>query len=361
MSLSKHVHLACALSLAAMAGLGLAAPPLPQKPEEPPRYRVSGPFTHENLSVFFLHGEDQIKGSKILTLDEALAAKKVIVHETKNVNQLAVENVSPTESVFIQAGDIVKGGQQDRTIAIDLLLQPKSGKVAVASFCVEAGRWSGRGKEDVRAFNRSGDAIVGNSLKVAARAAGGKQREVWDKVKDAQEKLGGNVKANVTAKASASSLALTLEHKKVLEAVDTYVKKLQGSLDRQADVVGYAVAINGKVNNADVYASSDLFRKLWPKLLKNSAIEAVAEKKEKLKFDTPRPEAVTAFLADAARGKRSEKTTVGALKEVQCESEKNFLFETRASAGAVLRRSYVCKPAEQPKPAPKSPGGRQKR
>jgi hypothetical protein len=330
------------LGLALAAGLSFAVPPPAQKPEEPPRYRVSGPHSHDNLTIFFLHGEDQIKGSKILTLDEALAQKKVIVHETKAVQQLAIENVSPNESVFIQAGDIVKGGQQDRTLAIDLLLQPRSGKMPIPSFCVEQGRWSRRGGEDVKAFNRSNDALVGNRLKVAARSAKD-QSKVWNEVSDAQKKLGEKVKGNVMAPASSSSLALTLEHKKLLGAVDVYVKKLEPTLGKQANVIGYAVAINGKVNNADVYASADLFRKLWPKLLKASAVEAVAERKEKAKVSAVKPEAVTAFLADAAKGKRTEKKTLRDLKEVQCETDKNILFETRAKAGTVLRRSYVGK------------------
>ena len=74
-------------------------------------YRFSGPYTHDNLTIFLIHGADQIKDRDILTLEEALNEKKVMVHETKNVNQLAIENVSGQE-VFVQAGDIVRGGQR---------------------------------------------------------------------------------------------------------------------------------------------------------------------------------------------------------------------------------------------------------
>src|SRR5262249_432299 len=73
--------------------LGLAPPAGPgAKPAGPAvlPYRISEPVTHGNLTVFFLYGEDQIKGKKILTLDEALKEKKVVVHETKNVSQLAI-------------------------------------------------------------------------------------------------------------------------------------------------------------------------------------------------------------------------------------------------------------------------------
>jgi len=52
--------------------------------------------------------------------------KKVTVFETGNVNQLAIENTS-AETVYVQGGDIVKGGQQDRVFTTDLVLPPKSG------------------------------------------------------------------------------------------------------------------------------------------------------------------------------------------------------------------------------------------
>lgn len=344
MSRSTRLHLSAVLALAVTAGLGLAlAPPASAPTAEPPAptYRLSTAFTHENLTIFFLHGDDQIKGKKILTLDEALDQKKVIVHETKNVNQLSIENTADFE-VFVQAGDIVKGGQQDRVIAYDMLLPKKSAKVPIASFCVEQGRWSRRGGEDAGKFNRCNDNLASNTLKLAARA-GKDQSGVWREVTAVQGKLAENAKANVMAAASPSSLALTLEHKKLLEAVDVYVKKLQGNLDKQTDVIGYAVAINGKVNNADVYANAELFKKLWPKLLKSSAVEAVAEKKEKLKFDPVKPEAVTTFMADAAKGKKTERKLVHELKEYQCDSPKIVLFETRANAGAIVRRSYVGK------------------
>ena len=50
-------------------------------------YRISGPYTHKNLTVFLVHGKDLLKGHSFLTLQEALAQKKVIVCETKDVNE----------------------------------------------------------------------------------------------------------------------------------------------------------------------------------------------------------------------------------------------------------------------------------
>jgi hypothetical protein len=310
----------------------------------PPPYRITGPHSHDNLAVFFLHGPDQARGRNFLTLDEALEQKKVTVLETKNVTELAIENCATTESVFIQAGEIVKGGQQDRAITVDMVVPPKSGKQPLPSYCVEQGRWSRRGAEDATRFGRSGDNLVGNDLKMAARNPAS-QGEVWSQVARAQRQLNARLKSEVRNKDSATSLGLTLEDKKLLGAVDAYAKKLEPALGKQADVIGCAVAINGRVNNADVYASAELFRKLWPKLLKASAVEAVAARPPGNRpAPAVRPEAVAAFLAEAEKGKRSERQINKALKELRLEADKYLLYETReAGKGPILRRSYLAK------------------
>jgi hypothetical protein len=130
-------------------------------------YHLSGPYTHDNLSIFLLHDADRLKGKTFLTLQEALEQGKVIVHETGNVNELVIENVSTDVEVFVQSGDIVKGGQQDRLIACDLMVPPRSGKMPVASFCVEAQRWTQRGKEAVRKFSCSTCQLPSRGLRLA--------------------------------------------------------------------------------------------------------------------------------------------------------------------------------------------------
>ena len=105
---------------------------------------VTGPFTHENLSIFLLRGSDTLDGSRFIPLDQALEQKFVTVHETGTVGQLEVENLSDSLDLYIQAGDVVKGGRQDRTLGVDFVLPAKSGRVPIPSFCVESGRWHRR-------------------------------------------------------------------------------------------------------------------------------------------------------------------------------------------------------------------------
>jgi len=346
MAMSTFVRRVAVLALMAGGVLALGADKTTPGPQSKPApaYHLSGPYTHGNLTVFLIRGADQIKGKNFLTLDEALEQKKVIVHETQNVNQLAIENLSSTDEVFLQAGDIVKGGQQDRLITFDLILPPRSGKMRVAVFCVEAGRWSGRGMESAAVFSSSKDQAATRGVKLAARSAGS-QREVWAGVVQAQSQLAAKVGRPVQAAQSRSSLQLTLENKDLSKVVDGYIKELAPCLGGQDDVIGCAFAINGTVSSADVYASHHLFRKLWPKLLKASAVEAVAELQKDKKFEAVTADRVRAFLADAETGKKTAKEVNRRIRQVQRDTEKNILFETRDrdEKGAAVRRSYIGK------------------
>lgn len=307
-------------------------------------YKISGPYTHENLTIFLVHGKDTINGKKFLTLQEAMEKKVVIVHETKDVNELAIENVSADEEVYVQSGDIVKGGQQDRVLAVDLIVQPRSGRIPIAAFCVEQGRWRQRGQEAAGKFESSNEMIATRGLKVAANKSKS-QAEVWAKVSEAQDKLSSNVGGRVNSPISASSLQLSLENKQVQEVTDNYIKKLAGIIDGKADVIGYALAINGKVNSSDVYGSSALFKKLWPKLLKASAVEALSELQKGAKFDSVRTDSVRGFFAATEDGKASENKVSDRIKMVTRETDENIVFETRdqKQGEAVIHRSYVKK------------------
>jgi hypothetical protein len=346
--MARHVLLSAGLAWLALSALALAGDDKADtKPKEGPAaaYTISGPFTHDNLTIFLLHGKDTLSGKPLLTLQEALEQKKAVVHETAQVNELSVENVSPDVDVYIQPGDIVKGGRQDRLIVYDLILPPRSGKVPVASFCVEAGRWAQRGGEAAAHFGSSGNVANSKDLKVAAQSAMRSQDQVWNKVREAQQKLSRNVGQPVQSNASPTSLQLTLEDKKLLEEVDRYVKELARAVEGKDDVIGYAVAINGRVEAADVFGSHALFLKLWPKLINGSATEALAEKQKDKKFDMPTAEAVKTFLADAVKGKKSEKEVSQRVKQMCQEDEKNLYLEARdrANKDAVIHRSYLKK------------------
>jgi ARG/rhodanese/phosphatase superfamily protein len=305
-------------------------------------YRLSGPYTHGNLTVFLIHGKDLTK-KPFLTLQEALAQKKVRVYETKDVNELAIRNLS-NEDVYVQAGDIVRGGDQDRMISVDFIVPPRSGRMPIAAFCVEAGRWSKRGNEENGSFSSSENMIATKDLKLAAKRQGS-QQAVWENVKVAQDKLAVNVDEAAPVIKATSSFELTVENAKVKETTAAYVDALSGILLNKSDVIGYVFAINGHVNSADVYASRALFAKLWPKLLKASAVEAVAELNKDVQATPVASETVHTFLNESEKAKVEARDVTRRVKVVTREDDKNIFFETqdRAANDGWVHRNYIRK------------------
>ncbi len=320
-------------------------------------FRITGPFTHENLSVYLLHRASQQTATNLLTLGEAMEQKKTIVYETGNVQELSIENVS-TQPVFVQAGDIVKGGQQDRVLTTDLLLAPHSGKLPIASFCVEQGRWTKRGAEPAEQFNAAALAVPTRALKIAVREPGN-QTKVWSEVAEARIDLaaatgsgggvgsgtGGVYRGGGLGAPSTTSMEMALEDRKVTEAVDRYISALSKIIDKDSDTVGYAYTVNGKFSGADVYASADFFRRMWPKLLKSSAADALAERSKGTAAGPPEIATIRAALMDADSGRATAPRINGSLSVTKKESNRSLLFTTadRNAAGAWLHKSYIAR------------------
>lgn len=309
----------------------------------PTAYKLSGPFTHKNLTIFLVHGKNLIDSRNFITLQEALAQKKVVVYETKEVNELAIRNLS-NKDIYVQAGDIVKGGDQDRMISVDFIVPPNSGRMPIAAFCVESGRWSRRGSEGNASFSTSENAVTSKDIKLAAKKANS-QGNVWESVSVTQRKLSDSVGATVNSPISRSSLQLAVENKAVKEKVSSYVDALAGIVKAQGDVVGYVFAINGQINSADTYSSNALFVRLWPKLLNASATEALAEM-DRTHHSTPIQEsAVQNFLEEAEKVGASEKEINARVKLVTREADKTIFFETRdrKNSEASVHRNYIKK------------------
>lgn len=246
-------------------------------------YTLTGPYAYKNLTVFLVHGQGQKGHSEYLPLWKALEEKKAKVYETGSVGELSVENLSPDSWVMVHAGDIVRGGRQDRVLRFDMLLRPKSGKVPIQSFCVESGRWQRRGDESPAVFESAPKMAPGKEMKIASKARADQGR-VWSSVAEQQEKLNeklrrmkGDENLDVRSGESATSLALTLEDKDLKGSVQDYVAALLAAPKGQSDVLGFAFAIDGCLNSAEVYATPGLFASFWPRVLEAAATEALAK------------------------------------------------------------------------------------
>ncbi len=340
------VSLALGILAVRLLGLGAGIPYLPDD-VEPPSSRsrdLSGPFTHKNLTIFLVHGRDTLSGKTPLTLEEAMDRKLVKVHETSDVNELEIENVSATDEVYVQAGDIVKGGKQDRVLTVDLIVPVRSGRMPISSFCVEHGRWQPRASESPDAFSVSSEIVPSKDLKLAAKHAGS-QAAVWEKVEEAQGKLSVAANTNVASNVSRSSMQLSLENEAVRASSGDYIDALRSIVKGRSDVIGFVFAINGEINSGDTYASHDLFLKLWPRLLKSAAIEAVSESNGKRSSASLSAPQIGAFLLDGQLGEiASERRVTDRIRMITRESRSIVLIESRDSQErGWLHRNYLMK------------------
>ena len=348
------------LVTAAFAALGAAGGPAFADVEQ----KISGPHVHENLAIYFIHGSSAA-GPVPLTLAEALAKARVQVIETGRVNELQIENTGD-EPVFVQAGDIVKGGKQDRVLTVSLVLPPHSGLIPIASFCVEQGRWSARGAEDQAKFTSAAEAMPSSralAIMAAPPSAGtqpdanrptrrevyndndtaNRQRQMWESVAKLQTDLSSGLKARVAAPESATSLQLSLENERLKQAREAYIAALEIAGRNDGDVIGYVVAINGKPVSGNVYTSNALFRKMWSKQLAAAVTEAIGEKPGAAPAEPPTAAGVREFLSAAEGGKPHERETALRMRQETRDSQDALYNETRTATGEWLHKTYVRK------------------
>jgi len=169
--------------------LGIGCNQSPQKLEkqnnQAKQPEKRGTSTHtatcKNLQVFFINRQKSPDNASYLPLAEAMEKGIAKVNETGEVSNLSIENFSEDQYIFVNAGDIVKGGKQDRYLVNSLIVPPKSGKVNLASFCVEAGRWAQRGNESTAKFSSSYNMASSGQLRLAAQYYKN-QNVVWNRV-----------------------------------------------------------------------------------------------------------------------------------------------------------------------------------
>ncbi len=295
-------------------------------------YKVLDPIRHGSLTVFPVVASKSYPTAEFLTLDEGLRSGEVVVTEYGNirglvrrrpipaiqrdsaeVNRLVLINNSK-RPLLLLAGEIVTGGKQDRVIGKDRIVPAESDPVDLTVFCVEPGRWvatsdhfgaSGTtyGKANVPAA--AGTLMAQPSVRAKAMADKD-QNQVWAEVQKQQQSMVVEVAPGAPASSaaeirSATSYARVMENKDVKEKVDEVAQPIQHNYEslikqlRDRHAVGVVVAVNGRIIWADLFASTDLLEKYWPKLIRSYASEAVVTRAKGGEVSSAQAEA---FLAD---------------------------------------------------------------
>jgi hypothetical protein len=281
--------------------------------------KIYGPFVHEHLALYVVEDASAKSAGEFITLAEGLASGEVKVSEKKSaqVNELLIENASG-RPCFVQAGDVVKGGQQDRSIARDFVIPPKTPASPIDSFCVEHSRWQGQ-----RAFEASTQNAYGKGLRLAVQQKSD-QGEVWKEVAKNKQQLAGN---NGLSAPKTSSLNEELDDAKIKQRMAAFKEDLAKIIEGKPQAVGVIAAVNGRFSTSDIYADPGLFRKLFPRLLESATLEALTLKAEA----KPAPDGAqaAAFLGEAEKGQTSNQKIREGLEANTIDNDKSVQFDYR--------------------------------
>ncbi len=267
-------------------------------------YSLLSPIRSNNLTVFPVVASKSYDTAEFETLDEGLRSGDVVVTEAgqarglirhrpgepsvihpirdAEVNRLVLVNNSK-RPLLLLAGEIVTGGKQDRVIGKDRIVPAESDPVDLSVFCVEPGRWvPANGKYQFgSAGGVMGGLVAAPGVRGSAMAAQN-QQQVWDNVGKSKMAMASNLPAPAAAEVnSTTSYARVMDNQEVQKKVDAVAEPVQRNYEsvirqlRDKNAVGVVVAVNGDIVWADIFASTQLLQKYWPKLLRSYATEAV--------------------------------------------------------------------------------------
>jgi len=328
-------------------------------------YKVLEPIRHGNLTVFPVVAAKTYPTGEFLTLDEGLRSGEVVVteagnvqglirgpgtpvirHEGAQVNRLVLANNSK-RPLLLLAGEIVSGGKQDRVIGKDRIVPPESDPVDLSVFCVEPGRWIatsehfGASEAMYGTVHGSVGRAVGTAMaapapmaimaqpSVRAKAMGDKdQGEVWAEVNKQKTEVATNLVVASPPVADeishTTSYAKVMENEEVRKQVDAVAKPIEQNYQslisqlRDRHAVGVVVAVNGRVIWADVFASTDLLEKYWPKLVRSYASEAVVTRSKDVEVSVNRAQA---FLEDMEGRKETIESEPGVYRHTEVNGD----------------------------------------
>lgn len=223
-------------------------------------------LTKDKLRIYPIRANDVFRaahrniGSYTL-LDEALEDNRISIteHEDGATVQTLMAKNNSKDTIYLMAGEVVKGGQQDRVIAQDVILAPDE-EIDLGAFCVESGRWSG-GSVFGEYFG-----VSGQSVRKAA-AADKDQSAVWSNV---DELTGANEAASPT-----STLA-ELENAEDYQAeLKAYQEHFKSVFIGDTTVVGFVAATGDSVLGCDLFATNALFLSTYDNILQAYIAEAM--------------------------------------------------------------------------------------
>jgi hypothetical protein len=231
---------------------------------------LGSPSTFRNLTLTpILLKDGPLSPIETISLDEALAAGHLRVTEVSaegRVPELRVKN-SGDAPVLILDGEELVGAKQNRIVNLTVLVPPQS-EIVIPVSCIEAGRW-GYSRPEFAAAGRVLNAEIRES-KAEAVTRSLKERRLRHSDQGAVWK---SVDATLSALGAASATgALSDGFEKRADAIEDYLAAFKA----ESGQVGLIYRIGGVLAGLDLFGSGRALARAFPKLVRGSALQALA-------------------------------------------------------------------------------------
>ena len=273
--------------------------------------QIGPPQSHANMMIYPLSLKNgHSRGYR--TLDEALEAQTIQVLEVSeggNVPTLKVRNTGDLPVLMIVGEELI-GAKQNRVLNTSLLV-PAQSELNIPVSCVEQGRWFYRGRQFSSSpspshmkLRKDQTESVTRTLRSSPGAFHADQSMVW-----------GEVSRKMSFHESSSPThAMHDMYDQMAGKLTDYTAAFQAPQTQ-----GILVAINGNIVGADVFDHAETLLRLWPKLLRSYAVDALEHSTDAARSE--RSMDTQGFIQAAAQATDETYDSVGIGKDVRLSGE----------------------------------------
>jgi hypothetical protein len=250
-----------------------------------PEFKIADPSISGPLAVFpIMDGEHNV--DDYLLLSAALERGMASVREKSHggsVPIILVDNKGKLPLLGIQGEEYV-GSKQNRTFNLSFLVGP--GKTEIPVTCVEQGRWGYQSPEfspghyEPMALRSMKASLLGRKVRSGSSDKfHADQGAVWDSV--------AGLNKAYSIESDTEAMADLYKNGKVSSSID----EILAGIELPENTRGVAVAVGGRVIGADIFETTPVFERMWPRLARSYALSA-----HRQKGTPPSLEAVETFL-----------------------------------------------------------------
>lgn len=274
--------------------------------------RLGQKQSYRNLALYPILS-DYSSELDYLLLDEALGRGLLEVMEISeggSVPELRVVNKAQFP-VLILDGEELVGAKQNRIVNTTILVAAK-GTVVIPLSCVERGRWFYSApvfRSEERMMSSNLRRIKCDHVNRSVRYSGqfrADQGAIWDGIAEQAERLD----------AESPSEAMSAIYEKKRPSLEEHARHFNAVPSQ----IGAIFAINGRVAGLDAFGKADTFSKVFKKLLKSYALDAIAWYEPDKKYSAS-ADAAARFLEDVRKAETEGRPGVSMGTDFRIESD----------------------------------------